>query len=497
VTEHLEVLVVGAGLSGIAAGYYLQTQVPAKRYAILESRGALGGTWDLFRYPGIRSDSDMFTLGYSFQPWRSAVAIGRGETILEYLTETAREHGIDRAIRFHHTVERAAWSSETARWTVEGHTGDGRAFRLTTNFLLMCSGYYHYDAGYTPELPGMERYRGRIAHPQSWTADIDYTGKRVVVIGSGATAVTLVPALAERAAHVTMLQRTPSYVLSIPSVVDPIAGWLQRRLSPRRANDIARWKNALLSRALYDFCRTFPKTAKKLFRKGAREALGPDYDLDTHFTPPYEPWDQRLCLIPEGDLWKSISSGRVEVVTDRIASFTETGVALASGRTLEADLIVTATGLRLKFMGGLALAVDGVPVDLPSRKVYRGTMISDVPNLAFVVGYTNASWTLKAELILRYACRVIAELDRTGATHAVPRPGPDVGDEPLLDLASGYVQRAAGKLPRQGTRMPWRVYQHYVRDYLMFRRGRIADGVLELARPRYSSAITGVQSPSP
>ncbi|MEO8702949.1 MAG: NAD(P)/FAD-dependent oxidoreductase [Kofleriaceae bacterium] len=496
-SEHLDVLVVGAGLSGIAAGYYIQTKLPTKRFAILESRGALGGTWDLFRYPGIRSDSDMFTLGYSFRPWRSDRVIADGGSILAYLTDTAREYGIDRAIRFHHTVERAAWSSETGRWTIEGHS-ENQPFRITANFLLMCAGYYHYDSGYTPELPGIERYRGRIVHPQTWTDDIDYTDKRVVVIGSGATAVTLVPALAERAAHVTMLQRTPSYVLSIPSIVDPIAGWLQRRFSPERAGDIARWKNALLSRALYDFCRTFPTVAKKLFKKGARDVLGPDYDVDTHFTPPYEPWDQRLCLIPEGDLFTSLRSGRAEVVTDHIAGYTETGLLLRSGRTLDADLIVTATGLRLQFMGGLSLTVDGTPVDLPTRKVYRGTMISDVPNLAFVVGYTNASWTLKAELILQYVCRVIAELDRTGNTHATARPNADVGDEPLLDLASGYVQRAAAGLPRQGKRTPWRVYQHYVRDYFMLKRGRIADGVLELARARrYSSAIAGVQSPSP
>jgi monooxygenase len=316
------------------------------------------------------------------------------------------------------------------------------------------------------------------------------------VIGSGATAVTLVPALAERAAHVTMLQRTPSYVLSIPSVVDPIAGWLQRRFSRERAGDVARWKNALLSRALFDFCRTFPGLAKRLFKRAAREALGPDFDVDTHFTPPYEPWDQRLCLIPEGDLWKALRGGKAEVVTDHIATITEHGIALRSGRTLAADLIVTATGLRLRFMGGMALTVDGEPVDLANRTVYRGTLIGDVPNLAFVVGYTNASWTLKAELILQYVCRVIGKLDREGHTQFVARPGPDIGEAPLLDLSSGYVQRATG-LPKQGTRPPWKLYQHYVRDYLSLRRGRLADGVLELSGPRYSSAITGVQSPSP
>ncbi|MEO6420246.1 MAG: NAD(P)/FAD-dependent oxidoreductase, partial [Polyangiaceae bacterium] len=415
-----DVVVVGAGLSGIGAGYHLQKDCPGMTYAILESREAMGGTWDLFRYPGIRSDSDMYTLGYSFKPWNGAKAIADGSSILEYIQETARENGIDHKIRFGHTVERASWSSDKARWTVEARRNDtGELVRLTCRFLLMCSGYYDYAEGYTPEFPGAERFAGRIVHPQKWTRDVDYAGKRVVVIGSGATAVTLVPELAKTAALVTMLQRSPSYILSLPAV-DGIAGWLRKKLPGELAYDITRWKNVALSMATFNFARGFPKGAKKLIVGGVRRSLGPDFDVATHFTPSYNPWDQRLCLVPDGDFFEALKSGRAEVVTDHIETFTETGLKLRSGKTIDADIVVTATGLKLLLVGGVKLTVDGRPVDIGKTVNYKGTMLSEVPNFAIALGYTNASWTLKCELSIRYVCRLLAHLQRHGFTSAVP-----------------------------------------------------------------------------
>ncbi len=482
--EHLDVLVVGAGLSGIAAGHYLQARCPRHRYAIFEARAAIGGTWDLFRYPGIRSDSDMYTLGYSFRPWPSDVAIADGASIRAYVEDTARAEGIDRHIRFRHKVTRAAWSSQTARWTVDGvrtdDDGVATPFTLTCGFLLMCSGYYDYAAGHAPDLPGVAEFRGRVVHPQAWPEDLDYTGQRVVVIGSGATAVTLVPSMADRAAHVTMLQRSPTYIVSRPQR-DAAARWLADKLPPRLAADATRWKSVLIGKAFYDFCRRFPEAAKKLIARGVRAQLGDAYD-PTHFTPRYQPWDQRLCFVPDADLFRAIKAGKVDVVTDTIERFTPTGLRLTSGRTLDADLVVTATGLRLQLFGGMAVTVDGAPLVPPEHKVYKGTMLSDVPNLAFVLGYTNASWTLKAELILQYVCRVLGRMERRGLTTAVAHPDGDVGDEPVLDFSSGYVQRALPALPRQGSRVPWKLYQSYVRDIAMLRRGEVEDGVLRLSR---------------
>ena len=476
--HHVDVLIVGAGLSGIAAGYHLQASCPGKSYAILESRDSIGGTWDLFRYPGIRSDSDMFTLGYGFRPWKAAKAIADGPAILEYVKDTAREYGIDRHIRFNHRVIRATWSSDEQRWTVEAERTDtGETVHLTADFLFSCTGYYRYDEGYTPELPGTERFKGRIVHPQHWTDDIDYAGKRVVVVGSGATAVTLVPAMAPDAAHVTMLQRSPSYVVSLPNE-DPIAKVLHRLLPERWAHSALRWKNVLLMMASFQLSRRAPKFMRKLMRAGVKKALPEGYDVDTHFNPRYNPWDQRVCLVPDGDLFEAIGSGRASVVTDRIETFTETGIRLESGQTLEADIVITATGLNLLALGGMELSVDGREVDPSQALTYRGMMISDVPNLALAVGYTNASWTLKADLICRYVARLLNHMDVRGYTQATPRPEwTDGPAQPFLNLTSGYVQRAVDQFPRQGAEAPWRIHQNYLRDIALIRRGDVGEAM--------------------
>ena len=477
---HVDVLVVGAGLSGIAAGVHLQTNCPRRSFAILESREAMGGTWDLFRYPGIRSDSDMYTLGYSFRPWKGAKAIADGPSILEYIQETAREHRIDEKIRYGHRVERAIWSSETALWTVESRRPDGEVVTMTCSFLLMCSGYYDYAGGYTPDFPGRLQFGGRIVHPQQWTDDVDYSGKRVVVIGSGATAVTLVPELAKTAAHVTMLQRSPTYIVARPAV-DAVADWLRGKLSSETAYDVTRWKNVAFGMATFNFCRQFPERAKKLMVSGVRKSLGPDYDVDTHFTPTYSPWDQRVCLVPDGDLFATIKSGRAEVVTDHIETFTKTGIKLKSGKHLDADLVVTATGLKLRLVGGVQLEVDGRAIDVGKTHNYKGTMLSDVPNFAITLGYTNASWTLKCDLVCEYVCRLLNLMERKGYRQCVPRMKDQGGpSEPLMTFTSGYIQRSIAELPKQGERAPWRLYQNYVLDLFGLRHGRLEDGVLEL-----------------
>ena len=479
-TEHVDVIVVGAGLSGVAAGYHLQTSCPDRRYVILEGREAIGGTWDLFRYPGIRSDSDMYTLGYTFQPWPGDRALADGPSILAYVRDTARLHGIDQHIRFRHKVVRAAWSTADARWTVTAEH-DGRTVELTCSFLLMCAGYYRYDRGHAPAFPGQDRFRGRIIHPQFWPADYDHAGQRVVVIGSGATAVTLVPAMAGTAAHVTMMQRSPTYIVSRPGV-DRAAAWLRKRLPARTAYAATRWKNVLMGKAFYDFCRRFPDAARSLIARGVKAGVGDKADL-ADFAPRYAPWDQRLCLVPDGDLFAAIRSGKAEVVTDAIETFTETGVKLRSGRELAADAIVTATGLELQFLGGMKLVVDGAEVDPATRWNYKGAMLSGVPNLAVALGYTNASWTLKAELACQYACRVLNHMAAGGYRQATPvQDDPALPAEPLLDLQSGYVQRAAPIMPRQGDRAPWRLYQSYPRDLVALRHGKLDDGVLSFAR---------------
>ena len=477
--EHLDVLIVGAGLSGIGAGHYVQAECPWASYAIFEARDAIGGTWDLFRYPGVRSDSDMFTLGYSFRPWDSAQAIADGSWILQYIKDTAAAEGIDGHIRFRHRIVAADWSTDDACWHVTAERTDTREIvELTAGFLFSCSGYYRYDHGYTPDFPGTERFRGTIVHPQAWPEDLDYAGKRVVVIGSGATAVTLVPALADKAGHVTMLQRSPSYIVSVPGK-DPVADLLRRTLPRGKSDTAVRWFKALLTQGVYQLSRRRPELVKRLLKAGQRRQLPKGYDVDTHFTPTYGPWDQRLCAVPDGDLFKAISAGTASIVTDRITTFTETGVLLESGAELEADIVVTATGLELLFLGGIELSVDGDPVDVSTKLTYKGMMLEDVPNLAIAVGYTNASWTLKCDLTCQYVSRLLNHMHRTGLRQCTPvNHDTALERQPLLGLTSGYVQRSVHKFPKQGSRFPWQVHQSYLRDYRALKRSSIHDDAM-------------------
>ena len=473
-TEHLDVLIVGAGLSGIGAAWHLQKNCPGKRYAILEGRAASGGTWDLFRYPGVRSDSDMYTLGYRFRPWKDAKAIADGPSILSYIREVASDHGIDRQIRYGHRVVGASWSTPDARWTVEIERGGERVF-LSCGFLWMCSGYYRYEAGYLPEFPGIDGFKGRVVHPQHWPQDLDYAGKKVVVIGSGATAVTVVPSMAETASHVTMLQRSPTYVVARPAQ-DPIANKLRRRLPLKLAYMLTRWKNVLLGMYFYQLCKRKPEKVKSLIVGGVRQMLGPDYDVAKHFTPKYNPWDQRLCLVPDADLFRAIRKKKASVVTDPIETFTEKGIRLKSGAELEADVVVTATGLVVQPLGGAKLVVDGKPVKPSDTMIYKGMMYSDVPNLASIFGYTNASWTLKADLVCEYVCRLLNYMDRKGFTKAVPHNSdPTLTEEPWVNFSSGYIQRALPHQPKQGSKRPWKLYQNYVLDLLTLRHGLLRD----------------------
>lgn len=480
--EHFDVLIVGAGLSGIGAAVHLQKHCPGKSYALLEGRADLGGTWDLFRYPGIRSDSDMYTLGYAFKPWKSPKAIADGPSIKAYIAEAATENGVDRHIRYGHRVVRADWSSATALWTVEVTRPQGGTRLLRCGFLLMCSGYYDYDKGHRPEWPGEAEFAGQFVHPQFWPKGLSYRDKRVVIIGSGATAVTLAPEMARTAAHVTMLQRSPTYVVSRPSI-DAIAEWLKSRLSAKAAYSLTRWKNVLLGQYFYRLARKKPERVKKVILDRVREQLGPEYDIDKHFTPKYAPWDQRLCAVPDADLFEAIRNGRAEVVTDTIESFTPTGLKLSSGRDLRADVVVTATGLKLNLLGDVKFVVDGVEADLSRTMNYKGCMFSDMPNLASIFGYTNASWTLKADLACEYLCRVLNRMDARGARIVVPQRDASVAEEPFLDFESGYVQRAINYLPKQGSRRPWKLHQNYSRDFLTFRLGRIEDGTLRFSAP--------------
>jgi monooxygenase len=482
-TEHVDVLILGAGLSGVGAACHLQTLCPEKTYAILEARDAIGGTWDLFRYPGIRSDSDMFTLGYGFRPWEDAKSLADGPSILRYINDTAREHGVMEKVRLGHRAMRAEWSSANARWMVEVlNTHSGETVLLTCSFLYACTGYYRYEEGYSPRFPGSERFRGEIVHPQHWPQELACADKRVVVIGSGATAVTLVPALADKGARVTMLQRSPSYILAIPAE-DPLAGALRRRASPERAYSLLRWKNVLLMTLNFQLCRRAPAMMARLFRRLAAKQLPEGYDVEMHLTPRYNPWDQRLCLAPDGDLFSRISEGKASIVTDEIKTFTEDGIELASGEELDADVIVTATGLNLLVLGGMTLVVDGTPVDLGETVAYKGMMLCGVPNLALTLGYTNASWTLKADLVAQYVCRLLKAMDRRGTAICTPQaPGPAQTREPLLDLKSGYVLRSVAGLPKQGAHLPWRLHQNYMKDVRLLRRGPV-DDAMEFSRP--------------
>jgi monooxygenase len=499
--EHLDVLVVGAGLSGIGAAHYLQTDCPWASWAIFEARDAIGGTWDLFRYPGLRSDSDMFTLGYSFRPWEGEKSIADGASILEYIRDTAAESGITDRIRFRHRIIRMEWSTDEARWHVTAErTGAGGSVtvELTASFVFSCSGYYRYDRGYEPEFAGRGRFPGPVIHPQAWPEDLDYAGKRVVVIGSGATAVTLVPALAATAGHVTMLQRSPTYIASLPAK-DPVAEWLRHRLPTRWSGPIIRWFKALTTQASYQLSHAHPDLVKRVLLRGITRQLPDGYDVATHFTPTYNPWDQRLCAVPNGDLFTSITAGRASVVTDRIVTFTEKGILLESGEELEADIIVTATGLELLFLGGIEVSVDGEKVDLAAKLTYKGMMLEGVPNLAIAVGYTNASWTLKCDLTCDYVCRLLNRMRATGLRQCTPvNHDATIVPQPLLGLTSGYVMRSADRFPKQGSRFPWQVHQSYLRDYRALKLRGIDDPAMVFSNPSAPrAAAASAPAPAP
>lgn len=478
--QHLEVIIVGAGLSGIGAAHYIQTRCPQRSYAVLEMRESMGGTWDLFRYPGIRSDSDMYTLGYAFRPWKAAKAIADGGDILNYIKETAQEEGIDQHIIYQQKVVAAEWDSRQAQWqlTVEDLAANQTKY-YTCNFLFMCSGYYSYEEGYTPEFTGSEDFKGTIMHPQHWQEDYDYSNQKIVVIGSGATAVTLVPELAKKAQKVTMLQRSPTYIVSQPSK-DWLANIIKSALPSKLAYGMNRWRNVLLSLFFYKLSRRMPNFVRALIKRGVRKELGNDYDLDTHFNPPYKPWDQRLCLVPDSDLFKAIRNGSADILTDQIERFTEKGIKLQSGKELEADLIVTATGLKIQIMSGMPIRVDGKQVRFPEHYVYRGMMFSDIPNLALSIGYTNASWTLKTDLTCAYVCRLLNYMDKHQLRTCTPRLRADeLSDEPLLDFNSGYVLRALEELPKQGDKTPWKLHQNYILDIINFKYSKLKNNSLE------------------
>ena len=488
-TEHLDVLIVGAGISGISAAWHLQDRCPSKSYAILERRDDLGGTWDLFRYPGIRSDSDMFTLGFRFKPWRSAKSIADGASIKAYIKEAAAENGIDRHIRYRHWVVAAEWSDAENRWTVTVDNA-GRQDEITCKFLFACSGYYNYDEGYAPTFAGAEDFQGTIVHPQHWPEDLDYAGKKIVVIGSGATAVTLIPALVNSGAgHVTMLQRSPTYIGSLPEV-DPVAEWANRLLPARAAHVVNRWKAIGFSTAQYQLARRFPNYIRKTLLAMAKRRLPEGYDVDKHFGPSYNVWDQRLCLAPDGDLFKTIRRGQADVVTDTIDRFTKTGIKLSSGNELQADIIITATGLNLQLFGGAAIRRNGLPVELTDTMAYKGMMLTGMPNMAFTVGYTNASWTLKADLVSEFVCRVLNYMDANGFDTVVPQhPGDSVDERPLMDFTPGYVLRALDYLPKAGSVIPWRLKQNYLLDLQLIRRGRVDDEALHFAKKPAALAV--------
>ncbi|MBR7835400.1 NAD(P)/FAD-dependent oxidoreductase [Actinospica durhamensis] len=474
----VDVLIVGAGLSGIGAGCRLRISCPSTSFAILESRSASGGTWDLFRYPGVRSDSDMHTLGYRFRPWTGTTALADGPEILRYVRETAEQYGVDRRIEYGVRVVGAHWSCADARWTVTVRdAASGEESTRTCRFLYLCTGYYRYDEGYTPEFAGREEFGGTVVHPQQWPDTLDVHGKRVVVIGSGATAVTLVPALAREGAQVTMLQRSPSYIFSLPSR-DPVAAALGRVLPEGLSYRAVRWKNIKIATALYQFCQKHPRRARALLQGAVRRRLPAGYDVDTHFTPAYGPWDQRLCLVPDADLFQAIASGGADVVTDRIDRFTRSGLRLASGRELPADVVVTATGLNLLPLGGIGLSLDGEPVEVSEHVVYKGMMLDGVPNLVFALGYTNASWTLKVDLVAECFTRILRHMDAHGRTVAVPRlPEVPMTRTPFIEMTSGYFERSRKLLPLQGESAPWRLRQHYPTDARLLR-GPVDDGAL-------------------
>ncbi|MFT7043450.1 MAG: monooxygenase [Candidatus Azotimanducaceae bacterium] len=496
--NHFDVVIVGAGLSGIGAAYHLQTHCPGKTFAILEGRGDVGGTWDLFRYPGIRSDSDMYTLGYSFKPWQNAKAIADGPSILSYVNETADENHLRKHIRFNHMVKSAAWSTADVCWTITAATGEhGDLVEFSCNMLLMCSGYYNYKAGHTPAFTGIEDFQGEVVHPQFWPESLDYAAKRVVVIGSGATAMTLIPAMAEKTASITMLQRSPTYVVSSPAE-DRLANITRKYLPDMLAYNLTRFRKTLLQGLLYRRTRKQPEKVKQWLLGMVRESLGDDYDVDTHFTPNYNPWDQRMCLVPDGDLFDAIKSGKATVVTDHVERIRATGITLKSGAELEADIIVTATGLELQLLGGTTFSIDGAPIDFSKTYTYKGMMYSGIPNLLQTFGYVNASWTLRADLNAEYACRLLNHMDATGTRQCTPTLRPEdqqMQSRPWIDdFTSGYMTRALHLFPQQGDHAPWENTQDYKRDKKLIRHAALEDGVLIFSMPLSAGGSVGGSS---
>lgn len=477
--KHFDIIIVGAGLSGIDAACHFEMELPNKTYTIFEGRDNIGGTWDLFKYPGIRSDSDMHTFSYSFKPWNYPKTISDADTIMDYLHETVEEYGIQQKIQFNHFIKEASWSSEQNQWTITGlNKKTGQTFSSTCHFLMTCTGYYDYDKGYTPDFKGLDNYKGQFVHPQKWTADINYHNKEVIVIGSGATAVTLIPAMAQKAKHITMLQRSPSYILTRP-LYDGFAKAAHKVLPSKAAHFLARWKNILGNMYLYYMSKTNPNGVRQYIKRQIRKVLGKEYDIDTHFNPKYNPWDERLCAVPDNDLFHTIKQGKCTIVTDHIDTFTEKGILLQSGKELEADLIISATGLIIKIMGGIITKVDGEIID-PSKLVnYKGVMLQNIPNAASIIGYTNASWTLKADLACAYVCRLIKYMDKHGLKSCTPNLAEkNIETVPVIDFSSGYIQRAINKLPKQGTSYPWKLHQNYVKDMIILKYRKIDDGFL-------------------
>ena len=478
--EKVNVLIIGAGISGIGAACHIQNNCPDKTYTVLEAREAIGGTWDFFRYPGVRSDSDMYTMGYRFKPWVDDKALADGASIRNYIRDAAVENHVSEHIRTGHRVKAANWSSQRASWQVEILVvASGEELQLECDFLYFCTGYYDYEKPHIPDMAASENFAGTIVHPQNWPEHLDYQDKKVVIIGSGATAVTMVPAMTDKAAHVTMLQRTPTYILSVDEV-DLFSVFLRRWLPEKLSYHITRWKNILSGMLVYQICTRRPEWAKGYVRKGLVSLLGEDYDIDTHFKPSYEPWDQRLCMVPDGDLFHAINEGKASVVTDHVDHITQTGIRLKSGQELDADIIVTATGLTIKLFDGIAMTVDNVPVVIPEKTVYQGMMLSDVPNMAFTVGYTNASWTLKADLAADFITRVLNYMKANDYRQCCPRDhSNDIHDSPMMTLKSGYVERAAGNFPNEGSKAPWKMYQNYILDKLTFKLASLKDGTME------------------
>jgi monooxygenase len=485
-TEQLDVLIVGAGLSGIGAACHLRKHCPDKSFAILEGRDAMGGTWDLFRYPGIRSDSDMYTLGYNFKPWTEKQVIADGGRIRDYIREAARENQVESHVRYGHKVLSSAFSNDTGLWTVNIQLKSGESKQLQCKWLMMCSGYYNYNEGFTPEFAGLDSFKGQVIHPQFWPENLNYTGKRVVVIGSGATAITLVPSMTDKAAHVTMLQRTPSYVLSVPQF-DPMVRTLLKFLPRMTVYNISRARNNFLTQTIFKLSRKYPERMRKFFQKQVQMQVGKDFDMK-HFTPPYAPWDQRLCAVPNGDMFKVLRRGKASIVTDHIDRFVENGILLKSGQVLEADIVVTATGLSLQMFGGMQMSVDGKPVEINKHISYKGLMFDGLPNFSNTLGYTNASWTLKADLIAEYVCRLLKHMDKTGTQIAVPVRTPDVQPAPLLDMTSGYVARVEHLLPKGADRAPWKLFQNYAMDRKQLHKGKLEDGVMTFSKARGASS---------